>query len=116
VGFDTQDDMGLMAVVNMGLSADTLSGTNKIELSWQESDDNATFTAVADADMTGPVTGTATGTFAVVDDPAEDETCYKSGYKGNKRYARVNINFSGTHTNGTPMSVTYHGLPMKLPA
>jgi hypothetical protein len=92
-------------VVDMGNSADTLSGTNKIELELEESDDDSSFTDCADADVVGYVDGTNDGTFAVVDAPAEDSTVFKCGYRGVKRYVRVVLNFSGTHTTGTPVGV-----------
>lgn len=115
--FDCQDDLGMMIVANVGLSADTLSGSVKIELAVEESDDASIWTAVADADLTAAVAGGAqTGTFAVIDAAAEDEATYKVGYKGYKRYARAIVNLVGTHTNGTPVAINYHGLPMKLPA
>ena len=69
----------------------------------QESDDDSTYTAVADADLSDSVTGTNTGTFAVIDDAAEDDAVYSTKYIGNKRYVKVVANLTGTHTNGTPL-------------
>jgi hypothetical protein len=92
-------------VVDMGNSADTLSGSNYIELEVEESADNSSYTDVANANLVNYVTGTNTGTFAKVDDPAEDSTVFMTGYRGNAAYARVVLNFTGTHSTGTPISV-----------
>lgn len=89
--------------VAVGESGDTLSGSVYIELEMQESDDNSTYTACVDADITNAVTGTNTGTFALIDAAAEDDAVYMSQYLGDKQYVKVNINVTGTHTNGTPI-------------
>jgi hypothetical protein len=96
----------LLAVVNVGLSADTLNGSNYIYLELQHSDTDSGYAACADADIVNPVTGANTGTFAKIDDPAEDETVYFTAYKGNKRYLKVVVNFTGTHSTGTPIGIT----------
>lgn len=93
----------LTAMVAVGESGDTLSGSVYIELEMQESDDNSTYTACADADITNAVTGTNTGTFALIDAAAEDDAVYVSQYLGSKQYVKVNVNVTGTHTNGTPI-------------
>lgn len=102
-GVDLQGYEAAEVVANVGLSGDTLSGSVKIALELEESDDNSVFTDVADADMIGE-TGAGSGEFALIDDAAEDETTYKVGYLGSKRYIRVVWNITGTHTNGTPGS------------
>lgn len=96
-------DVTVLALV--GESGDTLSGSVKIELEMQESDDNSTYTACADASITNAVTGTNTGTFAVIDAAAEDDATYACKYLGNKQYVKVVANLTGTHTNGTPIGV-----------
>ena len=95
----------VMFQVSVGASADSLSGTNKIELELEESTDNSTFTDVADADTDAAVTGTNTGTFAVIDATDEDDTLYTVRYLGTQQYVRVVLNFSGTHSTGTPIGV-----------
>lgn len=91
--------------VAVGESGDTLSGSVYIELEMQESDDDSTYTACADADITNAVTGTNTGTFAVINAAAEDDAVFLSQYLGGKQYVKVNVNVTGTHTNGTPIGV-----------
>ena len=92
-----------MALV--GESGDTLSGSVKIELEVEESDDDSSFTDVADAELQNYVAGTNDGCFAVVDAAAEDDAVFKATYRGNARYIRPVINLTGTHTNGTPIGI-----------
>jgi hypothetical protein len=102
---DRQGGEDLTLVANVGVSGDTLSGSVKILLEVEHSDDGSTWTDCADADILGAVTGGATtGTFAVIDDPAEDDAVYTCAYVGGKRYVRIVDNLVGTHTNGTPIS------------
>lgn len=116
VSVDTQDSVGVAVFAHIGLSGDTLSGSVKIEMELEESDDNSTWNDVADADLDAAVAGTNPGTFAVIDAAADDEQIYKVGYKGAKRYIRVVANFTGTHTNGCPLSAAVYLLPAHLPA
>jgi hypothetical protein len=102
---DMQGFESVVFVADVGNSADTLSGSVKIEFELEESDDNSTFTDCADADVIGYVDGTNDGTFAVIDAPAEDSTVFKCGYRGTKRYVRVVFNVTGTHSSGTPIGV-----------
>ena len=102
-----QDANSYDAIVNVGQSADTLSASVRIELSLEESDDDAVFTAVADADVIDSVSGAQTGTFAVIDDAAEDEVLAKAAYNGSKRYVRVAIHLVGANTSGTPIAVAH---------
>lgn len=92
--------------VCIGNSADTLSGSIKIEVEVQHSDESAAnFTAAPDADVLTTVTGTNTGTVAVIDAPAEDIVLVDAQYTGTKRYARINLNLTGNHANGTPCCI-----------
>ena len=101
-GFDA-----LTLIAYLGVSGDVLAPGLKIELEVQESADNSTYTAVADDDLIGDVvTGTNVGTFGVIDDPAEDDQLYKIGYRGTKRYVKINAVFTGAHTNGIPLTLT----------
>lgn len=102
---DTQGYGSVSFFALFGASGDTLSGSVYAEVELEESDDNSTFTDVADADVVTAVTGTNTGTIAVVNDPAEDDQTYKAGYIGGKRYVRPVYNVTGTHSNGMPVAV-----------
>ncbi len=89
----------------VGASGDTLSATVKVELEVEESDDDSSFTDVADADLTSWVAGVNDGCFGVIDAAAEDDAVYKTTYKGSKRYVRPVINIVGTHSNGIPIGI-----------
>ena len=89
----------------VGESGDTLSGSVYVELEVEESNDDSSFTDVADADVRDAVTGTNTGTFAKIDAAAEDDAVFEAQYTGNSRYVRPVINVTGTHTNGIPIGI-----------
>lgn len=95
----------VLFAVLVGESADTLNATNKIELEVEESADNSTFTDVADADLVKYVDGINDGCFALIDAATEDDAVYYTAYRGDSRYVRPVLNFSGTHSTGTPIGV-----------
>jgi len=98
------DAIAVEVVAHIGASGDTLSGSVKIEMELQHSDNNSSWDPVPDAQLQGAVAGTNVGTFAVINDPAKDEAIYKAGYIGGKKFLRVIANFTGTHTNGCPVA------------
>ena len=103
---DLQNYDSVEFVINVGAAGDTYSGTNRTEATLQESDDNSTWTAVADSDMQRVVTGgQATGTFMLLNANSGAGLLYRTAYTGNKRYVRVALTNYGTTTNGTPMDV-----------
>jgi len=87
-------------------AGDTLSGTNKIGLELEDSDDNSTFANVTDAALVdGNVEDMTGGLFYEV---VSDATASKNiliSYKGTRRYVRVVLNFAGTHATGTPINI-----------
>lgn len=117
-GVSMREASAVVHYCNIGVSGDTLSGSVKIDLTLQESDDNSTWTDVTNADdaiavleiYPSPALGAGlpdatNGIFQTIDAAAEDETLYAIGYRGTKMYSRVLPDFTGTHTNGTPLSV-----------
>lgn len=96
---------GVTFLALVGESGDTLSGSVYIELEVEDSADNSTFADAANAELSDYVTGTNTGTFAVIDAAAEDDAVYKTTYRGDKRYCRPVVNVTGTHSNGTPIGI-----------
>lgn len=96
---------GCLFIVNCGESNDSLSGSVYLEFEVETSDDNSTWVDAADAVVTNTVTGTNTGTFAKVDAAAEDDAIFTAAYLGRERYVRVVVNVTGSHTNGTPLSI-----------
>lgn len=87
----------------VGQSGDTLSGSVKIDIKLEHSHDAATWEPVSIPDVIGGPVETP-GLFATIDDATKDETVYRVGYVGGRRYSRLVADFAGTHTNGTPLS------------
>lgn len=87
----------------IGVGGITFSGTNKIEFVLTHSDDNSTYTNVADADLLG-VSGTSNGIIKSLTAAHAAGASYRFGYKGGKRYLKLLADFSGTHGTGTPIA------------
>ena len=110
-GVDVRDFQACELIAILGATGDTLSGSVKIELILKESDDDSTYTIVTDAnDVLVGADGISTapdssGIFATIDANTEDERQFRIGYRGNMRYAMIIASLTGTHTNGTPMSI-----------
>jgi len=93
-------------VANVGLVT-TPSATNYIELEVEVAPDSSgsagTYVDAADADLIGSVTGTNTGTFAVINAATEDNHTYIACYIGNaaasRQWIRVVVNETGTITS-----------------
>jgi hypothetical protein len=115
---------GCLVRFHCGTFGDTQSGSVYIEAELQDSDDNSTYAAVANAYVSFPSaysarTGTAVGTFfqSKTTGAADTAGLYDVGYAGAKRYLKVNVRMTGTHTNGTPMTVSFtRMLPKDAPA
>ena len=97
--FDTTGCGKVGFLASVGTAGITLSGTNKITLALEESDDNSTFTTVAAADALGD------GPTVTLDDNTKAGKNYRLDYKGKKQYVRVTATFAGTHGTGTPLCV-----------
>lgn len=109
-------------VAAIGVSGDTLSGSVKIDVILQDSDDDSTYAAVTNADYALVASdGVAaapngSGIIATIDDAAEDNAKIRCGYIGPKRYSRLLLQFTGTHTNGTPIhTFAILGHPNQIP-
>ena len=89
----------------LGIGGITFSGTNKIEFVLTHSDDDVTYTNVADADMLG-VSGISSGIIKSLTAAHAAAAVYRYGYKGGKRYLKLLADFSGTHGTGTPIAAT----------
>jgi hypothetical protein len=99
---DRQGFGSVTVVASFGTTADTLNTTNKIEARLFDSDDGITFTLVPDTSIIGVTQVVDGAMFARVDSNAKANTLYRLGYRGVKRYLRIFLDFSGTHTAGTP--------------
>ena len=103
---DTRDGESAALLFNVGAAGDTLSGTVYIELEVQESNDNSTWTAVANTDLNNYVTGsTNAGTAKKIAANADANQAYLVGYKGGMRYIRGVDRRTGTHSTGTPTGI-----------
>lgn len=115
---DTRGFESVIAAVFVGTYGDVQSGSVYMEAELQESADNVTYTAVADTDLLFPTnaispttnafaarTGTATGTFfqSKTTAAADPAGLYQVGYRGSKRYLKINMRLTGSHSTGTPM-------------
>ncbi len=100
----------------IGATGDTLSGSVALEIGVEESDDNTTFTPVADVHLSNTVAGVSSGVFAKLVQNADVDQIYPVEYRGAKRYIRPALNFIGTHSNGTALSVLAdRGWPKETP-
>jgi len=102
---DTQGFESVMFVVNSGIEGDTLSGSVKFDFILQESDDDSTFSAVTSSTSVTEGSVDSSGIFLTLDANGETPQTSQIGYIGGKRYVRVKIDATGTHSNGTPMSI-----------
>jgi len=91
-------------LLGVGIGGITFDATNKVEFKLTHSDDNSTYTDVADADMQG-VTGITSGIIKSLVAAHAAAAVYEFGYVGNKRYLKILADFSGTHATGTPIAV-----------
>lgn len=105
-GVDVSNCESVEIVCQVGIEGVTLSGTDKIVLELEESDDDSNYTDVAAADMIGEE---AAGIIKTLDDNAECPAVYRVGYIGDAQYVRVVANFSGTHGSATPLSAVVVG-------
>lgn len=112
VGVDLQGFEGALMITHIGQSGDTLSGSVFMTVSFQESDAlGSGYANIATAELLGGAND------VVIDAAAEDEVVVSRAYVGAKRYVRALITFTGTHTNGTPISaVIVKGIPRHAPA
>ena len=107
-GIDLQGFEEATAVVSVGAEGDTLSGSVYFEVSLEHSDDNSTYTSCVQTEI---VNGTIAvgGIFLKLDgttggNPDTTGGQWQVGYVGGKRYVRLVLSKTGTHTNGTPIS------------
>ena len=106
-GVDLQGYESATVLVDVGAEGDTLSGSVYFEVSLEHSDDNSTYSDCAQADI---IDGTiaAGGIFLKLDgttggNPDTAGGIFRIGYVGGKRYVRVVLAKTGTHSNGTPL-------------
>lgn len=102
---DMRDYRSAEIVLAVGVGGITFSSTNKIEFVMTHSDDDSTYSNVADADVLG-VSGISGGIIKSLVAAHAAAAVYRFGYRGGKRYLKIMADFSGTHGTGTPISCT----------
>lgn len=113
---DRQGYESLLLQVGVGIGGITFTGTNKLEIVVEHSDDNVTFTPVTVDDLQGAASVSGTGVVLAWTSAKAAATLDKFGYIGGRRYVRVTPTFGGTHATGTPVAVTaVLGWPHILP-
>ena len=107
-GVDLKGFEEATAIVDVGAEGDTLSGSVYFELSLEHSDDDSTYTDCVQADV---INGTiaAGGIWLKLDgttggDPDTTGGNWQIGYVGGKRYLRLVLAKTGTHSTGTPIA------------
>ncbi len=118
-GVDLQDLASAEIVVDIGAITNV---ANSPQPSWafslEHSDTiDSGFEAVAETDVargSGNNEALSSGVFATVDDAAEDDTVYRIGYVGGKRYVRVPSTAANT-PGATPITVMVIGEPLLKP-
>jgi len=114
-GLDLKSASGAMINVLIGESGDTLSASVKWDLILQHSDDNSAWSAVTSNTDVSFADVDSSGIYATIDAAAEDDASYPIGYNGAKRYVRVAVTKTGTHTNGTPIGAVGITMPINRP-
>lgn len=106
-GVDRQGFGSVEHIIHIGAPGDTFSGALKFDFFIEESDDpSSNYTGVTEPDsILGDFTLGSNGLFLTVDADGECSQLYRIGYRGNKRYSRITMNKTGTHTNGTPLAM-----------
>ena len=113
-GIDLKGFESATIVVNTGIEGDTLSSSVKIDFKLEDSDDDSTYAAVTSGII--DATANASGIILTLDANAETPQVTVVGYTGGKRYVRVVADFTGTHTNGTPIAASViKGHPIHAP-
>lgn len=92
--------------IHVGVGGITFSGTNKIEFKLTHSDDDSSYSAVADDDVLGLSSVGAGGIVLALTTAHAAASITRVGYVGGKRYLKLLADFSGTHGTGTPIAAT----------
>lgn len=115
VAVDVGDFEAVLLALSIGAGGITFDADNKIEFKLTHSDDDSTYTAVADADVTNS-TVTTGGVIKALVSAHATAAVYNFGYIGRKKYLKLLADFSGTHGTATPLAASaVGGLPHLVP-
>ena len=99
----------------IGVGGITFDTTNKVEFKLTASDDDSTYAAVADGEVTNCTVGTGGIIKSLVAAHAA-ATVENFGYIGGKKYLKLLADFSGTHGTATPIcALIVKGNPHLVP-
>ncbi len=99
-GFDS-----VLVLISIGAGGITFTGSNKVEFKLTHSDDDSSYSAVAQADIKGATVGTGGIIKSLIAAHATADVT-RVGYHGGKRFLKLLADFGGTHASPTPMSAT----------
>lgn len=111
VKVDMLDYGALTFEMFVGAGGITFTGTNRIDFTMTESDDDNTYTAVQDYNLLLDPGATLPGNTGIVRSiiaahaSADTDPLPIVGYTGKKRYVKLNPVFGGTHSSGTLVGV-----------
>lgn len=110
---DLQGYNSCCLLVHVGLDAGSgLSASHKLVFTLQDSSDGTTYANVTTADMEDLTV--ASGVVITIDAVGEDNTLYKLGYKGGKRY--LQLTYTETGTVSVPIGIiVVKGDPRDIP-
>jgi hypothetical protein len=105
----------LTVAVYLGAGGITFTTNNKIDINVTHSDDDSTYVAVTDDDVVLPYSTTATvallgaadGTVKSLRAAHATEEVFLFGYRGKKRYVKIELDFVGTHSTGTLVGASW---------
>ncbi|NCC61905.1 MAG: hypothetical protein EOM12_13420 [Verrucomicrobiae bacterium] len=91
---DLQGYNSACLLIATGLDAETLGASHKFVFTLKDSDDGTTYAVVETKDMLNLTV--ASGVILTIDHADEDNTLYKFGYVGGKRYLELVCTVTGT--------------------
>lgn len=102
---DRQGFESVEFVAHVGVGGITFTGTNKLELVMEHSDDGSAWSACAGADVLGETQTVASGVVHAITAEHAAAAVYNFGYVGGKRYCRLSDTRGGTHATGTATAI-----------
>lgn len=118
ISVDRQGFDSVTFAVHLGAGGITFTGTNKIEVILEHSDDNSAWSAVTNPkDVVGRTSTITSGIVASYIAAKAAASVDEYGYIGGKRYVRMTPTYGGTHSTGTATAViAILGHPANAPA
>lgn len=93
-------------LIDAGTAGDTLGATTKFDINVTHSHDDSTYEVVEDGEILGCASPGALGEVLTIDADSEAAKVYQRGYVGGRRYLKVQVLSTGTHSTGTPFAIS----------